>query len=63
MKKDTHIDPVESKKQCYIMIGHQVKYEPAFVERKHKKVLDRQQVGNGRKSITQALVNSRVKSA
>ena len=64
-KKGTHLDNEESKKSCYILVGHQIKYEPAFVNNNHKKVIESLQVQNGSKSITQALENprNRVKSA
>ena len=53
MKKDAHLEPGESRKECYIMVGQQIKYEPAFVSNKiHKKALMYSSVDNGRKSLT-----------
>ena len=53
MKKDAHLEPGESRKECYIMVGQQIKYEPAFVSNKiHKKALMYSSVDNGRRSLT-----------
>ena len=31
MKKLSLLDQDESKKQCYVYVGHQIKYEPAWI--------------------------------
>jgi hypothetical protein len=36
MKKIGILEEDESKKQCYIMVGHQIKYEPAWVMGKQR---------------------------
>ena len=33
MKKSQYLTVAESKKPCYIMVGDQIKYEPAFVQK------------------------------
>lgn len=62
MKKVGLLDEEESKKPCYIMVGQQIKYEPAWVQDHHKKAnfdhrkfLEETNVNNCIKSVTQSL--------
>ena len=52
MKKNGNLDEEESKKQAYIMIGHQVKYEPAWESSNNKQFIDNTMAGNCIKSTT-----------
>ena len=55
MKKIGLLDDEESKKQCYIMVGQQIKFEPAWVTGKHKAFLEEANLGDCRRSATQTM--------
>ena len=53
------LEPEESKKQCYIMVGQSIKYEPAwvvgrqkFTEGDHQGFLEKTNVKDCRKSVS-----------
>jgi hypothetical protein len=59
MKKIGMLEPEESKKQCYIMVGQSIKYEPAwvvgrqkFTEGDHQGFLEKTNVKDCRKSVS-----------
>ena len=63
MKQLTLLDKEESKKQCYVMVGQQIKYEPAWASGEHKKFLNETSVSECKKSVTQSLSKMNIDKA